>query len=401
MHPRVVWVLDSMNWQFSAWTQRFVVGLCAAGISACGALPGSGPLRQDLVEERAQALGLFTVVDVNQQSLEILSRRPVVSLSGTFRDRRPSSDQRVGIGDTVSVTIWEAAAGGLFSAPAVDRLGPGSRSAVIPDQVVGRDRSITVPYAGRVDVVGRTTAQIEREIVNRLREKAIEPQVLVTIPRNTSNTVTVTGDVTNGAVVPINVRGQRLLDVVALAGGTNAPVHETFVSLVRGPNTVKVPLHTVLNTPSENIFVQPGDVIALLRTPQTFTAIGATGQNAVVPFGSGGLTLEEALSKAGGLIDHRSDPEGVFILRYEPDSLVADLVAPLPFERRNVRVPVSYRINMRDPTALFGARLFAMRDKDIIYVANAPLNEVQKVFVLINTITSPVLTAATVRAVTR
>ncbi|MBN8938941.1 MAG: polysaccharide biosynthesis/export family protein [Rhizobiales bacterium] len=386
---------------FVRWPRALVVGFCTAGLSACTALPGSGPLRQDIVEERAQVQGQFTVVEINQHSLEILQRRPAVSLSGSFHDRRPSGDQRIGIGDAVSVTIWEAAAGGLFSAPAVDRLGPGSRSAVIPEQVVGRDRSITVPYAGRIPVVGKTTADVERDIVQRLREKAIEPQVLVTIPRNTSNTVTVTGDVTNGAVVPINVRGQRLLDVIALAGGTNAPVHETFVSLVRANTAVRVPLQSVLTRPAENIYVQPGDVVALVRTPQTFSAIGATGQNAVVPFGNSALTLEEALSKAGGLVDHRSDPEGVFVLRYEPDDLVAQLVAPQPFERRNARVPVSYRINLRDPSALFGARLFAMRDKDIIYVANAPLNEVQKVFVLVNTITSPVFTAATVRAVTR
>jgi polysaccharide export outer membrane protein len=372
-----------------------------AALTGCAALPGSGALRQDMVTEQAQATGQFTVIDLNQQTLEILARRPVISLRGSFGDNRPSPDQVIGIGDAVQVTIWEAAAGGLFSAPAVDRLGPGSRSAVIPEQIVGRDGSITVPYAGRVRVAGLRTAQVESSIVQKLQGKAIEPQVLVTIPRNTSNTVTVTGDVTNGAVVPVNVRGQRILEVIAQAGGANAPVHETFINLIRGNRSVRVPLQTVLTRPTENIYVRPGDVIAMVRTPQTFTAIGATGQNAVVAFGNSALTLEEALAKAGGLLDYRSDPEGIFILRYEAEEIVTSIVGPRTQEVRHSAVAVTYRLNMRDPAALFNARLFAMRDKDIIYVANAPLNEVQKVFALVNTVVSPVFTAAAVRNLAR
>lgn len=375
--------------------------LFIATLTGCGALPGSGALRQDMVTEQAQATGQFTVIDLNQNTLEILARRPIVSLRGSFGDNRPSPDQLIGVGDAVQVTIWEAAAGGLFSAPAVDRLGPGSRSAVIPEQVVGRDGSITVPYAGRVRVAGQRTAQVEASIVERLRGKAIEPQVLVTIPRNTSNTVTVTGDVTNGAVVPVNVRGQRILEVIAQAGGANAPVHETFINLIRGNRSVRVPLQTVLARPTENIYVRPGDVIAMVRTPQTFTAIGATGQNAVVPFGNSALTLEEALAKAGGLLDYRSDPEGIFILRYEPEEIVTTILGSRVHEVRQHAVAITYRLNMRDPAALFNARLFAMRDKDIIYVANAPLNEVQKVFALVNTVVSPVFTAAAVRNLAR
>lgn len=378
------------------WSSLFLIAL-----TGCSALPGSGALRQDVVTEQAQAIGQFTVIDVNQQTLEVLRRRPSVSLRGSFGDNRPSPDQLIGVGDAVQVTIWEAAAGGLFSAPAVDRLGPGSRSAVIPEQIVGRDGSITVPYAGRVRVVGQRTAQVEASIVEKLRGKAIEPQVLVTVPRNTSNTVTITGDVTNGAVVPVNVRGQRILEVIAQAGGASAPVHETFINLIRANRSVRVPLQTVLTHPSENIYVRPGDVIALVRTPQTFTAIGATGQNAVVPFGNSALTLEEALAKAGGLLDSRSDPEGIFVLRYEAEEIVTTLVAPRVYEVRHQPVAVTYRLNMRDPAALFNARLFVMRDKDIIYVANAPLNEVQKMFALVNTVVSPIFTAAAVRNLAR
>ena len=93
---------------------------------------------------------------------------------------------------------------------------------------------MTVPYAGRVQVAGRTQQQVEAAIVDRLRGKAIEPQALVNVSRNVSNTVTVTGEVSNGSRVPLTLRGDRIMDVIAAAGGYRSPVHETFVSLTRG-----------------------------------------------------------------------------------------------------------------------------------------------------------------------
>jgi hypothetical protein len=47
-------------------------------------------------------------------------------------------------------------------------------------------------------------------------------QVLVNVPRSVSNTVTVTGEVTNGARVPLSVKGDRVMDVIAAAGGIRA-----------------------------------------------------------------------------------------------------------------------------------------------------------------------------------
>ena len=126
----------------------------------------------------------------------------------------------------MSVTVWEAASGGLFSSTAISGVTAGSHSAAIPDQVVGRDGDITIPYAGRVHVAGLTPKQVESTIVARLIGKAIEPQALVTVPRNIANTVTVTGEVVNGARVPLSAQGDRIQDVIAAAGGIRVPVHE-------------------------------------------------------------------------------------------------------------------------------------------------------------------------------
>jgi polysaccharide export outer membrane protein len=377
-----------------------ICGLAAAAfMSGCSAIPSSGPTKMEVFGQDSTLPGQFTIVDLTSSVASILQTRALPTFKGAFGDYRPAPDQRIGTGDSLAVTIWEAAAGGLFSAPAIDRASPGSRSAVIPEQVVTRDGSITVPYAGRIRVSGLRTQDVERAIVSRLEGKAIQPQALVTITRNASNTVTVTGEVTTGAVVPLNVRGQRIMEVIAMAGGVRGAAHDTFVVMTRSGRSVQVPLQRILASPSENIFARPGDVITLVRAPLSYTAVGATGANAVVPFGQVTLTLEEAIGKAGGLQDWRADPEGVFVMRYEPVALVRKMLNdPQSLPGRSGLTPVVYRINMRETNALFLARTFQILDKDILYVANAPLNEVQKIFSLINTLTSPALS---VRSATR
>jgi polysaccharide biosynthesis/export protein len=387
---------------------RLCLGLVVASaldLSACSLLPGSGPsgdaitLSGTATPEEAERP--FALIEIDDFTADVLARRAAPGLRGYFGDHRPPAIQPIGVGDVLQITIWEAAAGGLFSAPVVDRVSPGSRSAAIPDQVVGRDGSVTVPYAGRIQVSGRTQQQVEAAIIERLKGKAIEPQVLVTVSRNVSNTVTVSGEVANGARIPLTLRGDRIMDVIAAAGGFRSPVHETFVSVTRDGRTARAPIQALLENPSENIYVRPGDLLTVERTPRTFTVAGAMGANAVAPFDARGITLEEAIGKAGGLQDMRADPEGVFVLRFEPATLAREFPSVSPELLSGAAVPIAYHLNMRDPKALFLARRFAMRDKDILFASNAPLTEISKFFQLFLLVANPGLQGAAVATTIR
>jgi polysaccharide export outer membrane protein len=375
---------------------------CLLGLSACTSLPTQGPLASEVVAQVSQdELARYLIVDVDERTAEIVRRRRGDTFQGRFGDGRPVPVQRVGVGDGITVTIWEAAGGGLFSSPVVDRTGTGSRSVTIPDQVVSNDGAITVPYAGRIRVVGLTPQQIEAQIVSQLTGKAIEPQALVTISRNVSNTATVTGEVTSGARVPLTVRGDRVLDVISAAGGIRAPVHETYINLLRAGRSVTVPMQAILNNPVENIFVLPGDVITAVRQPQTYTAFGATFRNAVIPFESVELTMEEAIAKAGGLLALQADPDGVFLFRFEPVSLAKELDPTRAVQPGSAVVPVVYKMSMRDARSYFHARRFPVQNKDIIYVSSAPLTEVQKLLFLIGNVTGIVTGGVSVRSTLR
>lgn len=266
---------------------------------------------------------------------------------------------------------------------------PGTR---IPDQQVGSDGGISIPYAGRIIATGHTPEEVARTVEQRLAGKAIEPQALVVIRRNLANTVAVAGEVVGGARVALSPGGDRLLQVIAAAGGALAPAHETFVRLSRGDATATVPLATLVAHPDENIFAEPGDVLTLVRRPQSFSVFGAAGKNTAISFDSATLSLGEALAKAGGLLDERADASAVFLFRYEPVSLVQALGQPVATDAPPGVSPIVYRLDLREAKSYLLARQFRVRDKDIIFVADAESRPVYKFFETMSKVVGPIET---------
>jgi polysaccharide biosynthesis/export protein len=295
-------------------------------IAGCGALPTAGPTASQIVSQQTEdKQSQFALIDIDDRVVDSVLDAPRENFRSRFSHTDAPVEPKIGVGDSLVVTIWEAAGGGLFASTATDQVTPGSRSIALPEQVVGRDGAISVPFAGRIPVAGRLPVDVQHAIEQRLAGNAIDPQVIVTVGKSVNNTVTVTGEAIGGSRVPLSLKGDRLLDLIAAAGGSHAPVYETFIRLSRGVVTATIPLEALVSDPQENIYAEPGDVLTVVRAPQTFTVFGATGQNSQIDFPSAKLTLVEALAKAGGLQDARSDPAGVFVFRYEPASLLETL----------------------------------------------------------------------------
>ena len=135
---------------------------------------------------------------------------------------------RVGAGDTVTVTIFEAQAGGLFI-PGQPGTSAGN-FVTIPAQQVDRSGQITVPYAGAVAAVGRTPSEIQAEIESKLRSRAIEPQVVVNISNRQADEISVLGEVNAPARFSLEPGGTKILNAIARAGGTRNPGYEPVIS---------------------------------------------------------------------------------------------------------------------------------------------------------------------------
>jgi polysaccharide export outer membrane protein len=371
--------------------RHFALSISVACLfSACAALPSSGPTKSALLdaEERTHNLA---VVEIDPQTISLLSAEPEPSLFGTFGDYQPSFDRKIEVGDILQVTLWESAGGGLFSNASAEPTSAGSHSIVTPQESVERDGSITIPFAGRVPVAGRAPSQVELDIRRRLSETAIDPQAIVTV-NHLSNSVTVISEGGHAARVPLSERGDRLLEVIAQAGGIRTEASDISVILSRGDRVVRVPLEAVIRDPHEDIYLKAGDVVTLALDPLSFTAVGATGRNNVVKFGTADLTLDEALGKAGGLLDNRADPAGVFVIRVETGDVAQELARTHGLKANSDGVPTIYHLDLRDPMGFVLAKKFPMRNKDIVYVANSPFDDFQKVFGLINQLVTPAFT---------
>jgi len=264
---------------------------------------------------------------------------------------------------------------------------PGTR---IPDQQVASDGAISIPYAGRIVVAHRTPSEVQHAIEQRLGPKALDPRALVIIKRSAANSVSVAGEAIGGKRVPLSPGGDRLLQVIAAAGELKVPVHDTFVQLSRGGVTASLPLATLVADPGQDIYAEPGDVVTLVRRPQTFSVFGATGKNAAINFTTDRLSLTEALAKAGGLLDDRADPRAVFLFRYEPVSLVEALAQPIATGARDGLSPIVYRLDLKEARSYLLARRFPVHDKDIIFVANAEIMPIYRFFQALSQVSGPV-----------
>ncbi len=370
-------------------------------------MPSSGPSVSDVRsaasdDERAN----YLLVDIDLRTLDLLAPLRPVGIQdrfGTGGAGADAPDLRIGIGDVVAVSVWEVGGSGIFGGAGAALRGTvadygasdlGSSTTTIPSQTVSADGAITVPFAGRVYIAGKTPAEAEEAIRRSLEGKAFEPQILVTVLSSVSGSVTVMGEVAGGARVPLNVRGDRLLDVIASAGGIKTPVHETTIQLTRGDQTASAPLQSLLDDPRENIFKRAGAVSDYRLETRTFTVLGAAGQNAELPFTSAIMTLAQAMGRSGGLLDNRSDAEGIFIFRFEQPQIARGLDPRSPLSERGEAVPVVYRLDLKDPRGYFYAQRFALRSGDLLYVSNAPFTELQKVFGLFGSFTAPVISGA-------
>ena len=301
--------------------------------------------------------------------------RAAPRLVGEFRDRRRPADLRFGIGDILSVTIFEAGAGGLFVAEgATNRAG---NFITIPSQAVDDQGNISIPYAGNIRSAGRTKIEVQNAIVEALKNRAIEPQVVVSVISQQTSLVTVAGDVRSPSRIPALAAGERILDTITRAGGTAAPGADEWIILERGGRRALSPYGALLYEPANNIWTHQGDTIYVYREPQTFLTFGALGAQRQIPFEAWRISLAEAIAKAGGLNDAQADPTSVFLYRGE----TRETVEAMGFDTSRFAgpiIPVVYNINLKDPSAQFVTTAFEMRNKDVIYVANSASIELAK-----------------------
>ncbi len=373
-----------------------------SGCAATGLSTAVGPSRGAVLKAGAdrQIAGMEVIPLTNVIAQRLSSFAPVPGFAEVIGDARPVGTI-VGVGDSLEITIWEAPPAVLFGAGAFETRIQSpiqtSRPGTFPETMVGPSGAITIPFAGQVPAAGRSLRQIEQTIVARLRGKANQPQVIVRIARNATANVAVVGEVNTAGRFPLTPRGERLLDVIAQAGGTKQPLERMTVQITRGAATATMPLEAVVRDARHNIVLERDDIVTAMFQPNSFVVLGAAGKNEEVRFEGTGLTLSQALGRLGGLQDMRADPRGVFLFRWESAQRMAGLVAsPLPATAGPI--PVVFQVDLKQPETFFAAQNFAMKDGDVIFISNSPASDLQR---FVNLIASTVLPALSVTSTVR
>nr|WP_304655458.1 polysaccharide biosynthesis/export family protein [Neorhizobium galegae] len=328
----------------------------------------------------------YALIDINKAVLAHLPKSAGPGLSAGFGSGSSGPPPlTLGVGDVVQVSVFEAQSGGLFI-PADAGARPGNYI-TLPNQTIGRDGTLSVPYANKVKAAGRPVDAVQLDIAERLANRAIEPQVVISTVTSRSMGTSVLGDVKQAKKIELSPAGDRIIDVISEAGGLSVPKEEATVTLQRRGRSVTVAYRTLSEHPRENIYVQPGDTIFVDRNRRTFLAFGLTGESGRFDFDDANLSLGEALAKAGGLLDDKAEPQSVLLYRLVERDFLRNI--GLDVSRFRARdVPVIFRANLRDPAAFFAVQQFPMQDKDVIYVSTADAVELAKFLTVLNSVTA-------------
>lgn len=372
---------------------RAGTGVAVLASTGCNTfIPSSGPRMAGIMEPASVQVGdpgpvsrpglRYALLTLDSAVVGGLEADRPLSLFSAGLQARPAAEIRFGLGDILSITIFETQAGGLFI-PADSGARPGNY-VTLPQQQVGRSGMVTIPFAGELKAAGRTAGELERAIASRLRQRALEPQVIVTLVERRSAAVSVVGDIAQSLRFSLDPGGERLLGAIARAGGTRFAPHETLVTLQRGGVSESAILADIVEDPRLNLQLAPDDTIIVARQQRYFLALGAVGQSASItqlnrrfPFEDRRLSLGDAVARAGGLQDDRANPSAVFLFRFEKRAVLARLGVALP-DLPGEEIPTVYRADLLNPTSMFLVQRFPMRHNDLIFVSNAPSTDLLK-----------------------
>ncbi|MEJ2458341.1 MAG: polysaccharide export protein [Novosphingobium sp.] len=332
-------------------------------------------------------LGGFTIVEVNEVVIHELEMSPSTGRGRLAALARPGDVDRIGPGDILQVSVFEigsALFGGrsALADPVAPVTGTGE---VLPPVVVGKNGMITLPWIGSIRAAGMTPDKLGAVLTEGYRANSENPQVMVAVRDNVNNTIIVQGKVEKPGRMPLTLARERVLDAIAIAGGTAHPEGDSLVQLSRGKLIAEEPLSAIEPGSPDDVMLLPQDRISVKFRPRSYVLLGAAGKPAEVPFENVRVSLAEVLGRGAGPNDAQADPAAVFVFRYEP--------AELDGSPAEGAVPVAYRVDMRDPRSYFLTQRFEMRPRDVVYVANAGANIPTKAIQILNLFFSPFYTA--------
>lgn len=342
--------------------------ILVAALASCG-LPRSGPNKKEIFAGSVLKEGDAFIVSVNSRVTRATAVTPALGFASDFQNAGVMGSDTISPGDVLAMTIFE----NVKDDPLLGNTG--QRVSALEQVQVDGAGYIFVPYAGRIKAAGQSPEGLRRTITRKLDTQTPDPQVTVQRVAGDGSTVSVSGMVGGQGVYPIERPTRTLGAMIARAGGVAIEPAVAIVRVSRGGRTGQIWLEDLYSNPSLDIALRAGDRIVVERDTRAFVALGATGSQNRVPFETQTLSAIEAIAQVGGLSTGLADPTGVFVFRNEPAEIANSVLgrSDLQGDQRMV-----YVLDLTQPTGMFEARDFLIRDGDTVYVTEAPFVQWQK-----------------------
>jgi len=301
-------------------------------------------------------------MDLAAQNVSIFQLSPenISTLGSTRRNRRqsaalPGSEASwrylVGVGDVLSITVWDHPELTLPAGP--------ERSQIESGSWVRADGSFFYPYIGNVIAVGRTVGDIQADLAQRLAEFIPDPQVEVTVAAFNSQKVLITGAVARPGSQGITNLPRSLIEAVNEAGGLLNSANSQQVSIQRNGKTYYVNLHAFLSSgrANNNPTLRGGDIVnvPILERDVAFV-LGQITLPGSVELPIDGVSLTDAIATQGGLREETADAQGIFVFRGKAGSDGIDV----------------FQLDATTPLAFVVGSKFMLRANDVVYVVADP-----------------------------
>ncbi|WP_042261871.1 polysaccharide biosynthesis/export family protein [Paraburkholderia heleia] len=245
-------------------------------------------------------------------------------------------------------------------------------------QTVARDGTIFFPFVGRIMAAGKTPGQIRDQLAAGLGPYVKNPQVDVRVLAYRSQKVQITGDVKTPGPLSMSDVPLTLVDAITRSGGTTDNADINRVRLTRNGKLYILDANRMLDggDSTQNVLLQNGDVINIPdRSDSRVFVMGEVKTPLQTNLIRGNLTIADALTQAGGILDTDANPRQIFVMRGMKD---------------NPTQPEIYRLDMTKPDAIMLSSQFQLKPLDVVYVgtaASATFNRVlQQVLPTIQTV---------------
>ncbi|MCC8391218.1 polysaccharide biosynthesis/export family protein [Paraburkholderia sp. MMS20-SJTR3] len=365
-------------------TKTMAAALAAVSLCACSLAPGpyldTARLEPPAPPEQTAAKFPVQMIDLEYFRKERAALVPApCPLSCLSPATRAAYEYRVGIGDQLTIIVWDhpeltgaLGVGPTGTPPLPASVGPSPGPAQTQGATplaassssggesglavrVAGNGTIFFPRVGRLEVVGKSAQQVQEALTRALSRTIRDPQLDVRVSGFNSQSVQVTGNLRTPSSEAITDAPLTVLDAINRAGGALPDADLQNVGVTRNGRRYTVDVAALLETgnPLQNVLLEDGDIIDVPdRSNSRVFVLGEVNKPTSLPMNRGRLTLADALTGAGSLDVKTGDPRFVYVVRGADRTLTPDV----------------YQLDMTQVDALMLMTKFTLQPKDVVYV---------------------------------